>query len=151
MIGWQLCSNVSYPSPTSGITVPSHGPVHLSLRMLKLDRGLHYYLLEAAYSLHQQVHKDVQISPIRFNQELISLVLFPSVTSELCSKCLTCCGSERLLASHRGLHPPPTGYSTVLHPQRHVSGPGLQLSQSAAEDHSSSENHSYTRLVPEEF
>ncbi|KAM4557598.1 uncharacterized protein V3H82_017324 [Fundulus diaphanus] len=52
LIGWQLCSNVSYPSLASGITLPPSGPVQLSLRLLKLDRGLHYYLLEAAYSLH---------------------------------------------------------------------------------------------------
>ncbi|XP_037837860.1 uncharacterized protein LOC108248532 [Kryptolebias marmoratus] len=54
MIGWQLCANVSYPPLSSGITVPPPGPVHLSLRLLKLDRGLHYYLLEVAYSLHHQ-------------------------------------------------------------------------------------------------
>ncbi|XP_023191574.1 uncharacterized protein LOC102233917 isoform X3 [Xiphophorus maculatus] len=52
MIGWQLCSNVSYPSLPSGVALPPTGPAHLSLRLLKLDRGLHYYLLEAAYSLH---------------------------------------------------------------------------------------------------
>ncbi|XP_068995564.1 uncharacterized protein [Embiotoca jacksoni] len=54
MIGWQLCSNTSYPLPVTGITFPPPGPVHLSLRLLKLDRGLHYYLLEAAYSLLHQ-------------------------------------------------------------------------------------------------
>ncbi|XP_015259916.1 PREDICTED: uncharacterized protein LOC107104431 [Cyprinodon variegatus] len=53
MIGWQLCSNVSYPS-AAGPTLPPAGPVHLSLRLLKLDRGLHYYLLEAAYSFRYQ-------------------------------------------------------------------------------------------------
>ncbi|MEQ2190447.1 hypothetical protein XENOCAPTIV_018800 [Xenoophorus captivus] len=52
MIGWQLCSNVSYASLASGITFPPTGPIHLSLRLLKLDKGLYYYLLEAAYSLH---------------------------------------------------------------------------------------------------
>ncbi|XP_017165280.1 uncharacterized protein LOC103479198 isoform X2 [Poecilia reticulata] len=52
LIGWQLCSNVSYPSLPSGVALFPTGPAHLSLRLLKLDRGLHYYLLEAAYSLH---------------------------------------------------------------------------------------------------
>ncbi|TNN69892.1 hypothetical protein EYF80_019960 [Liparis tanakae] len=47
MVGWQLCSNASYPLPASG-------PAHFSLRLIKLDRGLHYYLLEAAYSLRPQ-------------------------------------------------------------------------------------------------
>ncbi|KAM8851209.1 uncharacterized protein AB9W97_022010 isoform 3-T3 [Spinachia spinachia] len=51
MVGWQLCSNASYPSPATGFSLPAPGPVHLSLRLLKLDRGLHYYLLETAYSL----------------------------------------------------------------------------------------------------
>ncbi|CAB1444060.1 unnamed protein product [Pleuronectes platessa] len=51
MVGWQLCSNASYPA---GIALPAAGPVHLSLRLLKLDRGLHYYLLEAAYTLLAQ-------------------------------------------------------------------------------------------------
>ncbi|XP_037314999.2 uncharacterized protein LOC119209652 [Pungitius pungitius] len=54
MVGWQLCSNASYPSPATGFSLPAPGPVHLSLRLLKLDRGLHYYLLEAAYSLLPQ-------------------------------------------------------------------------------------------------
>ncbi|KAF7669802.1 hypothetical protein LDENG_00124500 [Lucifuga dentata] len=51
MVGWQLCSNASYPGV---ILVPPPGPVYLSLRLLKLDRGLHYYQLEAAYSLLTQ-------------------------------------------------------------------------------------------------
>ncbi|XP_029380588.1 apolipophorins [Echeneis naucrates] len=54
MVGWQLCSNASYPLPAAGISLPPTGPVHFSLRLLKLDRGLHYYLLEAAYSLIPQ-------------------------------------------------------------------------------------------------
>ncbi|XP_029970976.1 vitellogenin-like [Salarias fasciatus] len=54
MIGWQLCSNTSYPSHSAGLTLPPSGPVFLSLRLLKLDRGLSYYLLEAAYSLLHQ-------------------------------------------------------------------------------------------------
>ncbi|XP_047445376.1 uncharacterized protein LOC125010660 [Mugil cephalus] len=54
LIGWQLCSNASYPSSATGITFPPSGPAHVSLRLLKLDRGLHYYLLEAAYSLRHQ-------------------------------------------------------------------------------------------------
>ncbi|XP_051279537.1 uncharacterized protein LOC127375918 isoform X2 [Dicentrarchus labrax] len=54
MVGWQLCSNASYPLPAAGISLPPPGPAHLSLRLLKLDRGLQYYLLEAAYSLLAQ-------------------------------------------------------------------------------------------------
>ncbi|KAM8838905.1 uncharacterized protein ACB058_015501 isoform 2-T2 [Synchiropus picturatus] len=54
IVGWQLCSNASYPLAPAGISLPPSGPVHLSLRLLKLDRGLHYYLLEAAYSLQLQ-------------------------------------------------------------------------------------------------
>ncbi|CAJ1071926.1 uncharacterized protein LOC122887130 [Xyrichtys novacula] len=54
MVGWQLCSNASYPLPAAGVSLPPPGPVHVSLRLLKLDRGLHYYLLEAAYSLLPQ-------------------------------------------------------------------------------------------------
>ncbi|XP_029309262.1 uncharacterized protein LOC115022426 [Cottoperca gobio] len=54
MVGWQLCSNASYPSPATDVSLPAPGPVHLSFRLLKLDRGLHYYMLEAAYSLLPQ-------------------------------------------------------------------------------------------------
>ncbi|KAK2822136.1 hypothetical protein Q5P01_022201 [Channa striata] len=54
MVGWQLCSNSSYLLPAAGISLPPSGPIHVSLRLLKLDRGLHYYLLEAAYSLLPQ-------------------------------------------------------------------------------------------------
>lgn len=57
MVGWQLCSNASYPLATVSTSLPPPGPVHLSLRLLKLDRGLHYYLLEAAYSLLPQVQE----------------------------------------------------------------------------------------------
>lgn len=56
MVGWQLCSNTSYPFSTGDFSLPPPGPVSVSLRLLKLDRGLHYYLLEAAYSLLAQVH-----------------------------------------------------------------------------------------------
>lgn len=55
MVGWQLCSNASYPVPAEVFSLPPPGPVSVSLRLLKLDRGLHYYLLEAAYSLLTQV------------------------------------------------------------------------------------------------
>ncbi|TDH06001.1 hypothetical protein EPR50_G00128340 [Perca flavescens] len=54
MVGWQLCSNASYSLASTGVSLPAPGPVQLSLRLLKLDRGLHYYLLEAAYSLLPQ-------------------------------------------------------------------------------------------------
>ncbi|XP_071348305.1 uncharacterized protein [Trachinotus anak] len=54
MVGWQFCSNASYALPAAGISLPPAGPTYLSLRLLKLDRGLHYYLLEAAYSLLPQ-------------------------------------------------------------------------------------------------
>ncbi|KAK5918982.1 hypothetical protein CgunFtcFv8_022916 [Champsocephalus gunnari] len=54
MVGWQLCSNASYTSAAPGVSLPAPGPVQLSLRLLKLDRGLHYYMLEAAYSLRPQ-------------------------------------------------------------------------------------------------
>lgn len=53
--------------------------------------------------------------------------------------------SERHLAAQRGLHPPPPGHASVLHPQGHVSGPELQPSQTSAEDYPSSENHPHTR------
>lgn len=55
MVGWQLCSNTSYPFSAGDFSLPPPGPVSVSLRLLKLDRGLHYYLLEAAYSLLAQV------------------------------------------------------------------------------------------------
>ncbi|XP_077415011.1 uncharacterized protein LOC144044458 isoform X2 [Vanacampus margaritifer] len=51
LVGWQLCANASYPLASGGISLPPSGLTHLSIRLLKLDRGLHYYLLEAAYSM----------------------------------------------------------------------------------------------------
>lgn len=62
MVGWQLCSNASYPLAAVGISLPPSGPVHLNLRLLKLDRGLHHYLLEAAYSLLPQVQEEELVS-----------------------------------------------------------------------------------------
>ncbi|XP_061925266.1 uncharacterized protein LOC133664564 isoform X2 [Entelurus aequoreus] len=58
MVGWQLCSNASYPLTTGGISLLPCGPNHLSLRLLKLDRGLHYYLLEAAFSMLPMIQED---------------------------------------------------------------------------------------------
>ncbi|KAJ8274701.1 hypothetical protein COCON_G00093260 [Conger conger] len=54
LVGWQLCSQASYPVSRLGVALPPAGPALLSLRMLKLDRGLHQYLLEASYSLLSQ-------------------------------------------------------------------------------------------------
>ncbi|XP_032387729.1 apolipophorins [Etheostoma spectabile] len=54
MVGWQLCYNASYPLAATSVSLPAPGPVYISLSLLKLDRGLHYYLLEAAYSLLPQ-------------------------------------------------------------------------------------------------
>lgn len=51
LVGWQLCANASLPLASGGISLPPSGPSHLSIRLLKLDPGLHYYLLEAAYSM----------------------------------------------------------------------------------------------------
>lgn len=72
MVGWQLCSNVSYPLSSTGLTFLPPGPVHLSLRLLKLDRGLHQYLLEAAYSLLTQV---LSIQPINLLNVLLIVLL----------------------------------------------------------------------------
>ncbi|XP_061695033.1 uncharacterized protein LOC133510744 isoform X2 [Syngnathoides biaculeatus] len=57
MVGWQLCANASYPLASGSISLPPSGPTHLSVRLLKLDRGLHYYLLEAAYSMDSLVDR----------------------------------------------------------------------------------------------
>lgn len=68
----------------------------------------------------------------------------------LISKAVTPYVSERHLAPQRGLHPPPPGHTPVFNSQGHVSGPDLQPSQTAAEDHPSSENHPHTGSVPHE-
>lgn len=68
----------------------------------------------------------------------------------LCDFCAWSCHahvSERHLDPQRGLGPPAPGHSSVLHPQGHVSGPELQPSQTAAEDHTPAENHPHTRFV----
>lgn len=175
MVGWQLCSNASYPFPVAGFSLPPPGPVHLSLRLLKLDRGLHHYLLEAAYSLLAQVQGNTKIyfhlcgyslCSVNFRvrstwpQYVVSVfkgftendcrplcVFFLSSLTQLCPNLFF---TERHLAAQRGLHPPPPGHTSVLHPQGRVSGPELQPSQAAAEDYPSSENHPYTRSVTEE-
>ncbi|KAM7379044.1 hypothetical protein PAMP_004619 [Pampus punctatissimus] len=74
MVGWQLCSNASYPLAAVGISLPPSGPVHLSLRLLKLDRGLHHYLLEAAYSLLPQssIPRDMSLD-LAFNPHRLLL------------------------------------------------------------------------------
>lgn len=143
MVGWQLCSNASYPFPASGFSLPPPGPVDLSLRLLKLDRGLHHYLLEAAYSWQAQVDPkglccdlfaSSHCGPRACVLTLIYLFLL----------------SERHLAAQRGLRPPPASHTSVHHPQGHVTGLELQPSKAAAEDHPSSENHPRTRSAPKE-
>ncbi|XP_072415566.1 uncharacterized protein [Chiloscyllium punctatum] len=54
-IGWQICSEMSYPLGTSGPTFPLSGPAEVSVMLIKRDKGLQQYLLEAAYSyIHQK-------------------------------------------------------------------------------------------------
>ncbi|XP_072544439.1 uncharacterized protein [Salminus brasiliensis] len=54
LVGWQLCSDVSYPVSLIGRGFPPAGPVLFTLRFQKLDRGLQKYLLEAAYAITSQ-------------------------------------------------------------------------------------------------
>ncbi|XP_041062052.1 uncharacterized protein LOC121287955 [Carcharodon carcharias] len=49
-IGWQICSEMSYPLGTSGPAFPLSGPAEASVMLIKRDKGLQQYLLEAAYS-----------------------------------------------------------------------------------------------------
>ncbi|XP_032896898.1 uncharacterized protein LOC116985893 [Amblyraja radiata] len=53
-IGWQICSEMSYPSGSSGLAFPLSGPAEASVMLIKRDKGLHQYLLEAAYSYATQ-------------------------------------------------------------------------------------------------
>ncbi|TRZ04126.1 hypothetical protein DNTS_008367, partial [Danionella cerebrum] len=50
MVGWQLCSQLSYPLTLLGKHSPMLVPVSFTLRLQKLDKGLKQYLLEAAYT-----------------------------------------------------------------------------------------------------
>ncbi|XP_057190895.1 apolipophorins-like isoform X2 [Triplophysa rosa] len=52
MIGWQLCSDLTYPLTPRGF--PLLGPVLFSLRLQKLDKSLKQYLMEAAYTFVPQ-------------------------------------------------------------------------------------------------
>ncbi|XP_051877297.1 apolipophorins-like [Pristis pectinata] len=49
-IGWQICSEMSYPTGTTGPAFPLSGPAEASVMLIKRDKGLQQYLLEAAYS-----------------------------------------------------------------------------------------------------
>ncbi|XP_026714940.1 uncharacterized protein LOC113485740 [Athene cunicularia] len=50
IIGWQLCSEMSYPDPASGLFFPLTGPLRVIVTLTKQDRGLQQYLVEAAYN-----------------------------------------------------------------------------------------------------
>jgi len=71
MVGWQLCSDITYPLTLMGKGFPPLGPVLFTLRLQKLDKGLNQYLLEAAYTFVPQVGK---ISDMRVYR------IFPSLT-----------------------------------------------------------------------
>ncbi|XP_066417236.1 uncharacterized protein [Molothrus aeneus] len=49
IIGWQLCSAMSYPDPASGLVFPLSGPLRVAVILTKQDRGLQQYVVEAAY------------------------------------------------------------------------------------------------------
>ncbi|XP_023792385.1 uncharacterized protein LOC111935942 [Cyanistes caeruleus] len=49
IIGWQLCSEMSYPDPASGLVFPLTGPLRVAVTLTKQDRGLQQYVVEAAY------------------------------------------------------------------------------------------------------
>ncbi|KAF4791976.1 hypothetical protein TURU_125831 [Turdus rufiventris] len=50
IIGWQLCSEMSYPDPASGLVFPLTGPLRVAVTLTKQDRGLQQYVLEAVYN-----------------------------------------------------------------------------------------------------
>ncbi|XP_041257507.1 uncharacterized protein LOC121334429 [Onychostruthus taczanowskii] len=50
IIGWQLCSEMSYPDPASGLVFPLTGPLRVAVTLTKQDRGLQQYVVEAAYN-----------------------------------------------------------------------------------------------------
>ncbi|XP_054017227.1 uncharacterized protein LOC128897188 [Dryobates pubescens] len=50
VIGWQLCSEMSYPDPASGLVFPLAGPLKMAVTLTKQDKGLQQYLVEAAYN-----------------------------------------------------------------------------------------------------
>ncbi|KAB5579798.1 hypothetical protein PHYPO_G00199100 [Pangasianodon hypophthalmus] len=54
MLGWQLCTDVTYPVLLMGKVFPPPGPMSFILRLQKLDRVLQKYLLEAAYAFVPQ-------------------------------------------------------------------------------------------------
>ncbi|XP_067859873.1 apolipophorins-like [Heptranchias perlo] len=58
-IGWQICSEMSYPSETSGPAFPLSGPAEASVMLIKRDKGLQQYLLEAAYSYVTQTASQI--------------------------------------------------------------------------------------------
>ncbi|XP_054068030.1 uncharacterized protein LOC128913816 isoform X3 [Rissa tridactyla] len=48
VIGWQLCSEMSYPDPAGGLVFPLTGPLRVAVTLTKQDRGLQQYIVEAA-------------------------------------------------------------------------------------------------------
>uniref|UniRef100_A0A8B9N7B0 Vitellinogen open beta-sheet domain-containing protein n=1 Tax=Accipiter nisus TaxID=211598 RepID=A0A8B9N7B0_9AVES len=48
ILGWQLCSEMSYPDPASGLVFPLTGPLRVAVTLTKQDRGLQQYVMEAA-------------------------------------------------------------------------------------------------------
>ncbi|XP_050762156.1 uncharacterized protein LOC127022570 [Gymnogyps californianus] len=50
IIGWQLCSEMSYPDPASSLVFPLTGPLRVAITLTKQDRGLQQYVVEAAYN-----------------------------------------------------------------------------------------------------
>ncbi|XP_053936194.1 uncharacterized protein LOC128853691 isoform X2 [Cuculus canorus] len=50
IIGWQLCSEMSYPDSANGLVFPLTGPLRMAVTLTKQDRGLQQYVLEAAYN-----------------------------------------------------------------------------------------------------
>ncbi|XP_042654834.1 uncharacterized protein LOC116959373 [Tyto alba] len=50
IIGWQLCSEMSYPDRASGLAFPLTGPLRVAVTLTKQDRGLQQYVVEAAYN-----------------------------------------------------------------------------------------------------
>lgn len=67
MLGWQLCTDATYPVQLLGKSFPPPGPIIFSLRLQKLDRVLQKYLLEAAYAFVPQVDFSVYLYSCRSN------------------------------------------------------------------------------------
>lgn len=132
MIGWQLCSDLTYSLTPRGFSLL--GPVLFSLRLQKLDKSLKQYLMETAYTFVPQVDAVLSIMMSRYVRSLDFIKIF-------------CAFLEEFLDAPKSHFASLSWHATIHLPQRCFPGPEFYSKEDDSENNPSPKNPSHSRFI----